>query len=139
MVNTLPSSSGTIGFMGEEQFRAMKNDALFINIGRGDTVVTDALVRALSAPAIVGEAADMVGALRIGGASLDVTDPEPLSPHHVLFTLPNTIITPHMSGLSKTYFVRAVDLLLQNVERLRAGKGALNAVRGRGENDAARM
>ena len=47
--------------------------------------------------------------------------------------MPNVVLTPHMSGLSTTYFVRAFDLLVINVTRLREGKGCLNAIRGKGE------
>lgn len=64
-----------------------------------------------------------------------MTDPEPLPDKHPLFTLPNVVLTPHMSGSSKLYFERAVDLLNINVERIREGKGVLNAFRGRGEDD----
>ena len=64
---------------------AAKRGALFINVGRGGTVVT----------------ADLVDALRdgrIGGAGLDVTDPEPLPPDHALWRAPNVLITPHVAA-----------------------------------------
>jgi phosphoglycerate dehydrogenase-like enzyme len=62
-----------------------------------------------------------------------VTAPEPLPDGHPLWSLSNAIITPHCSGLSRDYFVRAVDLLTINVKRIEGGLGALNAVRGKGE------
>lgn len=64
-----------------------------------------------------------------------VTTPEPLPSPHPLYTLPNVVLTPHMSGLSRLYGTRCGDLLEKNVQRLRQGKGALNAFRGRGEDD----
>jgi phosphoglycerate dehydrogenase-like enzyme len=63
-----------------------------------------------------------------------VTDPEPLEDGHPFYTLPNVVLTPHMSGLSVDYFTRTIDLLVKNVELLRSGRGALNAVRGKGED-----
>ena len=73
------------------------------------------------------------GPLKIGGASLDVTTPEPLPEGHALWTLPNTIISPHCSAYSVHYFELAADLLKVNVERLRAGKGGFNAWKGKSE------
>lgn len=64
-----------------------------------------------------------------------VTTPEPLPSPHPLYTLPNVVLTPHMSGLSRQYGRRCADLLQKNVHRMRQGKGALNAFRGRGESD----
>ncbi|QIS24484.1 D-2-hydroxyacid dehydrogenase [Nocardia terpenica] len=66
-------------------FAAMKPHARFINVGRGELVVTDDLVTALRTGAIAG-------------AALDVVDPEPLPPGHVLWDLPNVHLTPHNSG-----------------------------------------
>jgi len=131
VVSTLPSHPETKKFVGAPQFKAMRGNAIFVNIGRGDTVDTETLVSALQAKPAEGELHWATGTLRIGGASLDVTDPEPLPDNHALFSLENAIITPHTSGFSATYFHRAVDLLEQNVDRLRQAKGALNAYRGK--------
>ncbi|GAA6060938.1 hypothetical protein JCM10212_003846 [Sporobolomyces blumeae] len=135
VVNTLPDSEHTKKFVGRDELRAMKGDAVYVNIGRGTTTDQDALVEALEAEAGPDEKEDATGTLRIGGASLDVTEPEPLPSSSPLYTLPNVVLTPHMSGLSKLYFERATDLLKINVERVREGKGVLNAFRGRGEKD----
>jgi phosphoglycerate dehydrogenase-like enzyme len=67
----------TTRMMGTIQFRAMKKDAIFINIGRGVCVDQDALVAAL----VAGE---------IGRAALDVTDPEPLPRDHPLVATKGT-------------------------------------------------
>ncbi|GAA5826694.1 hypothetical protein JCM11251_002858 [Rhodosporidiobolus azoricus] len=136
VINTLPDSEATRGFMGVEEFKAMKGDGVYVNIGRGTTTDQEALVKALQAKPEEGEKEDATGSLRIGGASLDVTSPEPLPNGHPLFTLPNVVLTPHMSGQSKRYYINAAKVLEVNTERMRLGKGALNAWRGRREEDA---
>jgi phosphoglycerate dehydrogenase-like enzyme len=85
IVNTLPLTEETRGLFDDALFDAAKDGALFVNVGRGGTVVT----------------ADLVAALedgRIGGAGLDVTDPEPLPADHPLWRASNVIITPHVSA-----------------------------------------
>lgn len=57
------------------------------------------------------------------------TDPEPLTPDHPLFSLPNCIITPHSAGLSTSYLSRAVELITENVQRVRNGRNVINEVR----------
>ncbi len=106
----------------------MPSHAVYVNIGRGDTVDQDALIHALS------ESTDE--AERIGAASLDVTDPEPLPSDSKLWGLKNVLITPHVSGASDQYWFRATDLLRINITRIfQEEKGALNAVRGKKEQD----
>ncbi|KAL8290608.1 hypothetical protein RQP46_002866 [Phenoliferia psychrophenolica] len=130
LVNALPNSPQTTKFLGAEEFKAMKNDAIVVNIGRGETMDHDALIEALNA---AGERNGETGELKLRGAALDVTDPEPLPPNHPLFTMENVILSPHVSWSSKKNFVRAVELLGINKERVEAGEGALNALRGKGE------
>lgn len=135
IINTLPDSEHTKKFVGREELTAMKGDGVYVNIGRGTTTDQDALVEALKGEKGEHEENDATGTLRIGGASLDVTDPEPLPDRHPLYSLPNVVLTPHMSGSSKLYFERAADLLRINVDRIRNGQGVLNSFRGRGEED----
>jgi glyoxylate reductase len=82
-----PLTSETHHLMSRNQLRAMKPTAILINTSRGPVVDTDALVEALRA----GE---------IGGAALDVTEPEPLPSDHPLVGLPNCIIVPHIASAS---------------------------------------
>jgi phosphoglycerate dehydrogenase-like enzyme len=82
---TLPGTMETVRLMNRERLALMKPTAVLINVGRGNAIDTDALCEALA----MGQ---------ISGAGLDVTDPEPLPPEHPLWTLPNAIITPHVSG-----------------------------------------
>ncbi len=81
----LPNSARTIDLIGDEQFKLMKKDALLLNVGRGTAVNTDALLAALQSK-------------EIGGAVLDVTNPEPLPADHPLWKEKNVLITPHISG-----------------------------------------
>lgn len=88
---------------------------MVVNIGRGDAIDTDALVGALDTG-------------KLGGAALDVTEPEPLPVGHTLFTRKNVILTPHMSGRTERYHDLAVDIFTENLERLAKGKQLLNLV-----------
>ncbi len=85
IVNTLPLNDQTRGLFNKAFFDAAKRGALFINVGRGATVVTADLIEALKDG-------------RIGGAGLDVTDPEPLPANHPLWHAPNVLITPHVAA-----------------------------------------
>ncbi|WP_084537905.1 D-2-hydroxyacid dehydrogenase [Nocardia puris] len=80
-----PLTPDTRKMFDAKAFAAMKPHARFVNVGRGELVVTDDLVAALAGGAIAG-------------AALDVVDPEPLPPEHPLWQLPNVLITPHNSG-----------------------------------------
>lgn len=82
---SLPSSKETYKLMNRERFDLMKKDAVLINVGRGSTVDTEALVEVLEKGELLG-------------AGLDVTEPEPLPKEHRLWQLENVIITPHVSG-----------------------------------------
>jgi lactate dehydrogenase-like 2-hydroxyacid dehydrogenase len=75
----------TRGMIGQDQLKAMKQTAFLVNVARGPIVDTDALVTAL------GEGS-------IGGAALDVTDPEPLPPAHPLLAFPNCLVVPHIGS-----------------------------------------
>lgn len=102
VVVTLPITKETQGLFDRAKFAQMKTSAFFVNIGRGQTVVTDDLVAALEQGVIAG-------------AGLDVFDPEPLPGSHPLWTMENVILTPHNSGNSIYYTDRAVDILVDNL------------------------
>lgn len=78
----------TRGLLDASTFSAMRNDAWLVNVGRGAHVVTGDLVAALESGSI-------------GGAALDVTDPEPLVDGHPLWAIPNCIITPHVGNTAE--------------------------------------
>jgi len=115
VVNTLPLTTETRGLFGPQAFAAMRSDAVFINVGRGGTVQTDALLRALESGSIAG-------------AALDVTEPEPLPPGHRLWSLDNVIITPHYAGSHPGYVQRASAIFLENLARFVAGQELTNRV-----------
>jgi len=71
VVNTLPDSAATRRCFGDDEFRGMKGDAIYVNVGRGSTTDHEALVEALKAEPKEGEARDAVGTLRIGAACLE--------------------------------------------------------------------
>ena len=100
VVLALALTPETEGIISAGELELMERHAWLVNVARGKHVVTD----------------DLVIALRegiIGGAGLDVTDPEPLPPSHPLWSMPNCIITPHVGNTPEM----AVPLLS---ERIRA-------------------
>lgn len=113
----LPNSRQTQNVISEKQFKLMKNDAILINVGRGNAVDTSALVQALTE----GE---------IGNAILDVTDPEPLPADHPLWKQPNAIITPHISGgyHAQETIEGIEEIILENAQRYIADLPLINQV-----------
>jgi phosphoglycerate dehydrogenase-like enzyme len=103
IVNVLPGTPETRGIFDEARFRLMKPTAFFINVGRGSSVVTEALVAALRER-------------RIAGAGLDVFDQEPLPAGHPLWSLDNVILTPHTAGHTDRLKERVADLFAANLE-----------------------
>jgi phosphoglycerate dehydrogenase-like enzyme len=93
----------------------MRPGAYFINVGRGKSVVTDDLIDALNA----GD---------LGGAALDVQDPEPLPPGHPLWRARNIIITPHISAGSDAQMQRFWLVVRENLRRYTHGERMLNVV-----------
>ncbi len=85
VVIAVPLSDETRGMIGRAELRLMKDSAMLVNVARGPIVDTDALVEAL---------ADGI----IGGAALDVTDPEPLPSDHPLLQFPNCLVVPHIGS-----------------------------------------
>jgi phosphoglycerate dehydrogenase-like enzyme len=115
VVNSTPLTPETRGMFDAAFFAAMKDDAFFINIGRGESVVT----------------ADLTAALQngtIGGAGLDVTDPEPLPLGSPLWSMSNVIITPHIATSSDYRSDRTFTLVAENVRRYVRGDAVLSVV-----------
>ena len=98
----------TTGMVDASFFDAMADHAWLINVGRGALVVTDDLVDALAAGTI-------------GGAALDVTDPEPLPDGHPLWAQPNCLITPHVANTPEMGLPLIAERVRQNVTRWIAG------------------
>jgi len=109
VILALPLTSETEGIIGAAQLRAMKNDGWLVNVGRGKLVDTDALVTALQEQ-------------WIGGAALDVTDPEPLPDDHPLWDLTNCIVTPHCANPPPLERENYARLIRDNVRRFFEGQ-----------------
>ncbi len=115
VVNTLPLTRETTGIFGREFFAAVKQGAYFISIGRGKNTDNAELIAALKSG-------------RLAGAGLDVTDPEPLTKGHELWSLPNVIITPHISYMTDRGFERNRLVITENLRRYINGERMLNVV-----------
>ena len=85
VVIAVPLADETRGMIGPAELSMMKETAILVNVARGPIVDTDALVEALANGVI-------------GGAALDVTDPEPLPPDHPLLQFPNCLVVPHIGS-----------------------------------------
>lgn len=105
----------TRGVIGAAELSLMKDTAWLVNVARGGHVDTDALVNALESGAI-------------GGAALDVTDPEPLPDGHPLWDLPNCLVTPHVANTPEMGLKLLADRVTANVERYRRGDELLGPV-----------
>ena len=114
IVNALPLTEGTAGLFDAKFFATIKPGAIFVNVGRGQTVVTEDLIAALESGAV-------------SAAGLDVTDPEPLPSDSALWSRNDVIITPHVAGSGGERERHAV-LLGENLRRYIAGDRLLNIV-----------
>src|ERR687886_1164061 len=103
-----PATGATKHMIGSSQLAAMNSDVWVVNVARGSLVDTDALVEALAAE-------------RIGGAALDVTDPEPLPEGHPLWTEPRALITPHAANPPDALARALAQRIEENVARFKAG------------------
>lgn len=105
VVLACPLTETTANLIDENAFRSLPPHSVLINVARGGVVDTDALVGALRSNAI-------------GGAALDVTDPEPLPEDHPLWGFDNVQITPHNAGHTPAYYERVADILADNLDRI---------------------
>lgn len=115
IINTLPSTPDTINYIGASEFDLMKPTVYIVNIGRGDTMDEAMMLEALKSK-------------RIAGAALDVFATEPLPEDAPHWEIENLFITPHYSGSTPRYHERAVDILLDNLQRFQAGEPLRNVV-----------
>ncbi|HET9689904.1 MAG TPA: D-isomer specific 2-hydroxyacid dehydrogenase family protein [Acidimicrobiales bacterium] len=115
VVLALALTDATRGVIAAPQLEAIDPDAWLVNVARGGHVVTDDLVAALDAGTI-------------GGAALDVTDPEPLPDGHPLFGRPNCIVTPHTADTYAMVRPLLAARITTNVQRFAAGEPLLGVV-----------
>lgn len=113
----LPNTPATQNIMNRDRIYAMKQDAILLNIGRGNAVDGEALCDALDEG-------------RLWGAGLDVTDPEPLPVGHRMWNTEKLLLTPHVSGfftLPETH-ERIIRLMADNLTAFIEGKPLKNIV-----------
>ncbi len=113
----LPETAKTYHMFNEKRLSLLRNDAIVLNVGRGNTVDNLAL-------------ANMLYEGRLAGACLDVFEPEPLPENHPLWDAPNTIITPHVTGGMNLQYTldKIADIAAENLRRFCAGETLINEV-----------
>lgn len=109
VVLALALTEETRGVIGQEELAAMAPHAWLVNVARGGHIQTDALVSALESNSI-------------GGAALDVTDPEPLPDGHKLWDFERVIITPHIGNTPDMGVPLLAEHVRENVARFGAGR-----------------
>ena len=110
-----PATEDTEHMIGARQLAAMKDTAWIVNVARGPLIDTTALVEALAAESI-------------GGAALDVTDPEPLPGDHPLWTEPRALITPHSANPPDAQIHGLAERVEENVTRYAAGETLISPI-----------
>ncbi|GIX03826.1 MAG: putative NAD-binding protein (D-isomer specific 2-hydroxyacid dehydrogenase?) [Planctomycetaceae bacterium] len=115
LVIAAPHTPQTEGLFNRDLLQLMKPSAVLINVGRGAIVRLNDLTEALRTKVI-------------GGAALDVCDPEPLPADHPLWDFPNVIITPHVAAASPRIAERHFKMLSENVRRFFNNQPLLNVV-----------
>lgn len=114
---SLPGTPEVAGMFDEKKLRMMKKTAVLLNVGRGNSIVTDDLIKVMNE-----------GHLK--AACLDVMDPEPLPKGHPLWTTPRVYITPHISGgyRAGVNYERVIDTVINNLTLYLEGKPPVHIV-----------
>ncbi len=115
LVVAVPETPATTGLLSRDRLRALPPGAVVVNVARGSVLDEEALVELLSEG-------------RLRGAGLDVFRREPLPPDSPLWELSNVLLTPHVSGVSRDFWRREVDLVVENLGRYLSGQPLLNEV-----------
>ncbi|MEO8698261.1 MAG: NAD(P)-dependent oxidoreductase [Acidimicrobiales bacterium] len=115
VVIALALTDRTRGIVDSTFLSRMAEHAWLVNVGRGGHVITDDLVLALREQ-------------RIGGAALDVTDPEPLPPGHPLWSLANCVVTPHIANTPEMGLPLIAARVRENTARFLAGEPLIGVV-----------
>jgi phosphoglycerate dehydrogenase-like enzyme len=115
VVNSLPLTNRTRAMFDASAFRAMKQGAIFINVGRGRTVVESDLIAALEQNGIAG-------------AVLDVFEREPLPNDSKLWAMDNVILSPHIAADTPLYMERFTEVICENLRRYAVGEPLRNII-----------
>lgn len=108
VVIAAPLTPETTHMFGAAQLARLPRGALLVNVGRAKIVDHVALTAALHSG-------------QLGGASIDVFHREPLPSDDPLWTAPNVILTPHISGFRHGHWDDVIELFADNVDRFRRG------------------
>jgi phosphoglycerate dehydrogenase-like enzyme len=111
----IPLTPETLNLFDASRLSLMKPGSVIYNVGRGPILNTDALIQALQSG-------------HLGGAGIDVSDPEPLPKGHPLWSAPNVFITGHTSGRTPFYWQRGGRILRANIAHFLAGEPLENLV-----------
>ena len=114
VVLLVPLSASTHNLVDAAFLKAMKDGALLVNVARGPVVNTDALCAELASKRLF--------------AALDVTDPEPLTEGHPLWSYENCTVIPHVGGDSTAFEPQARAFLAEQFERIAQGKQPINII-----------
>lgn len=109
LILAAPLTPATLRIINADTLRHAKPGMHLINVARGPLIDNQALLAALDDG-------------QLSGATLDVTDPEPLPPAHPLYSHPAVRITPHISYSSDRHFERLADMVIANLDRYLAGR-----------------
>ena len=114
---SLPGTEDVAGMFDERRLRLMKKTAILLNVGRGNSVVTEDLLRVMAEG-------------RLRAACLDVMEPEPLPKEHPLWTAPRVYITPHISGgyRAGVNYDRVIDAVIRNLTLVLQGQPPVHTV-----------
>jgi phosphoglycerate dehydrogenase-like enzyme len=114
LIVAMPLTPATEGLIGADELRALPRSAFVLNPARGPIIRQEALLQALREG-------------WIAGAALDTHYQYPLPPEHPLWSFPNVILTPHISGssLSQHFRRRIWEIFGENVRRFANGSGRL--------------
>ncbi|MDG4663625.1 2-hydroxyacid dehydrogenase [Mycobacterium sp. 236(2023)] len=123
VVVSAPLNSHTEGMIGAAQLQALGSDGVLINVGRGPLVQEQALFDALSGKVIKGAAIDVWYRYPVDGVGCTPSD----LPFE---TLPNIVMTPHSSGVTRDTFAGRAEDVAANIGRLLRGEPLRNLVRG---------
>ena len=115
VINLLPYTTKTHKIINMEYFNLMKDNACFINMGRGSTVNEEDLIQALIEK-------------KIRALVSDVFYEEPLLNDSPLWKMENVILTPHICGVSSKYMDRAVEIIEYNLEAYLNGGKMMNVI-----------
>ncbi len=109
LINVLPGGKDNVAAIGRNVLNALSKNAIFINVGRGETVDEAALIEVLQTG-------------RIAGAGLDVVSQRPLPPTSPFWDMPNVFLSPHIGGYFAEYEDHVMPIVVQNMQAFLAGR-----------------